>query len=310
MNNLVQDEMSLILFSVVVFLAIGACLVAWAVIFEKWLSGKPLVEYQPRRRVPWRVWDILAIVGFYFVGLFVVVHLADYCLPELSLSSAYRFGAGRSTTAHAIVQLMAVRHGNIILMCFIAGVAVSPIAEEMFFRVLLQGWLENIDRRGRRRLPMWRRLMPLGAMPIVVSSLVFASQHFRKAAPPLDVELLVFLFAGNSAMQLLTLIFGIVLVRWRAGARAADLGWSPEKFFADLRMGIITFVAIVVPIYGGQIGLAQLLPKQYAPDPITIFFFAVALGFLYFRTHRAAPPIALHMALNASSLLMALFSAQ
>jgi membrane protease YdiL (CAAX protease family) len=55
-----------------------------------------------------------------------------------------------------------------------------------------------------------------------------------------------------------------------------------------------------------MIALSYILPKKFAPDPIPIFFFAIALGLLYNRTHRALPSIAVHMALNAASLAMVL----
>ena len=38
-----------------------------------------------------------------------------------------------------------------------------------------------------------------------------------------------------------------------------------------------------------------------------LFFFALALGTLYYRTHSVVAPIVLHMALNVTSLTMAWF---
>ena len=92
------------------------------------------------------------------------------------------------------------------------------------------------------------------------------------------------------------------------GATAADLGWVPEKFFADVRLGLLAFAGLAAPIYGLQILLINLLPKYLAPDPAVLFVFALALGTLYCRTHRAVPSIVLHMALNATSLTLALLT--
>jgi hypothetical protein len=67
-------------------------------------------------------------------------------------------------------------------------------------------------------------------------------------------------------------------------------------------------------------GTAALRPVQFRPivissfcfaavhfphgvAPIPLFFFALALGYLYQRTHRLLAPVVLHMCLNACSML-------
>jgi membrane protease YdiL (CAAX protease family) len=291
-------------FVTLVFFAIGASLVAWAAIVERLVSGKPVLPYQPRRRVPWQVWDLLAVTIFYVAGVVVLIHLAQYFWPPETTESYGNAALGQTSTAHPIIQLLRVNNWAAFLLCGTAAVVVAPIAEEFFFRVLLQGWMEKTERTWRRGLPMLRRRMPLGAMPILFSSIIFAGQHFREEAPMVNVDLFFLLLACDGIAKILTIIFSIVFLHWRVGATAADFGWAPEKFLADVRLGLITFAAIAVPIYGSLIIVSQLLPKRFAPDPIPIFFFAVALGLLYNRTHRVVPSIAVHMALNATSLAM------
>jgi membrane protease YdiL (CAAX protease family) len=46
--------------------------------------------------------------------------------------------------------------------------------------------------------------------------------------------------------------------------------------------------------------------KNVAPDPVPLFLLALVLGMIYYRTHRLAPAIAIHAALNATSLTMVL----
>jgi membrane protease YdiL (CAAX protease family) len=293
------------------FLGVGACLVVWAVILEAWFTGRPVLAYQPRRRVPWRFWDILAVVFFYVGTSILVFSLLEQLFP---LQSKPPDAKEPETFAHPIVQLLAVKDWAAIVLCSVIAVVVAPVVEEMFFRVLLQGWLEKVDRTWRRRVPALRSMMPLAAMPILVSSLVFAGQHFRVAEPQVSPTQLVLLFVSNGITGVLSLVFGIAWLRLRAGATAADLGWDPQKIVADVRLGLVAFAAIAAPIYLCMVISSNviqilvekhhLLPKQFAADPIPIFFFALALGFLYNRTHRAGPSIALHMALNASSLAM------
>jgi membrane protease YdiL (CAAX protease family) len=48
------------------------------------------------------------------------------------------------------------------------------------------------------------------------------------------------------------------------------------------------------------------LPKDVVADPIPIFFLALVLGTLYYRTHRIAASLVLHMAFNATGVAIAL----
>ena len=217
-------------FVTLVFFAIGACLVAWAAIAERLVSGKPVLPYQPRRRVPWRFWDLLAVAFFYIAGVVVLIHLAQYFWPLETNESSGNTLSGQTSTAHPIIQLLAVNNWMAFLLCGTAAVVVAPIAEELFFRVLLQGWLEKTERTWRRRLPMLRRWMPPGAMPVFISSIFFAGQHFRKEAPMVNVDLFMLLLACDSIARILTIIFSIVFLHWRAGATAIDFGWEPKTF--------------------------------------------------------------------------------
>ena len=53
---------------------------------------------------------------------------------------------------------------------------VAPLAEELLFRMILQGWLEKQMPRLRRRGPqLLRPLTP--AIPIIASAPIFAAMH-------------------------------------------------------------------------------------------------------------------------------------
>jgi hypothetical protein len=93
-------------------------------------------------------------------------------------------------------------------------------------------------------------------------------------------------------------------VRIRTEASDADFGFVPEKFLADVRLGLLAFLASVAPVYGLQVALKTWLPDDPIVDPVSLFVFALVLGTLYYRTHRIVPAIVAHMALNAFSLLM------
>jgi hypothetical protein len=314
MNLFAQQNPPLGLYIFIFFVVaiVAAFLVSWAAIIERQIYSKPILPYQPRRRVPWRGWDLLAILFFYVFIYAIVLQLCQY----LSGVDIFEPSKQKSVIDHPLVQLMAERNWAAIIMCCLTGIVVAPIIEEVFHRILIQGWLENVDRDLRRRVPSLRRFLPPAAMPILISSLLFAARHFRTSAPQKSAEVLFVILISNALVNIISLLFAIIWLRHRAGATTLDFGWDPKKFLADIRLGLVAFAAIAVPLYGCQIVTSHVvkilvenyhvLPKEFAPDPIPIFFFAIVLGLLYYRTHRAVPSIALHMALNASSLAVLL----
>ena len=204
--------------------------------------------------------------------------------------------------AHPVVVLLSGdRSLGTLVLCLFAVVVLAPLAEEFFFRLLLQGYFEKVDRRLHRA---WRFSgLLLGLMPILLSSLLFASLHAREPEAPIPVEQLIRLFAIDSLTKVLLVAGAILYLKALRGATWADLGIRFDTFWQDLRLALAAFLAVVVPIYILQEGLSRLLPNM-VPDPVPLFFFALALGYLYFRTHRLMPAILLHLTFNATAICM------
>jgi membrane protease YdiL (CAAX protease family) len=270
----------------------------------------PLLAYQPRRPVPWQALDLVAVVIFCLAAQGGVIALADVLLGPGALQPPTMYDEDQSSSVHVVAQLLLEGNPWILMLCMVSAVLVAPVFEEFLYRLLLQGWLETLQRRYRRQMPTLRRLVPGAIGPILLSSLLFARMHFRVNGPPLNARFLVFLLAGNSAAGLLTTAFAVGLLRWRVGATAADFGWSLQKLPRDAGLGLLVFAAVALPIFWMQRELSDALPKYLAPDPFTLFPFALVLGFLYARTHRIAPSIMVHAALNATSLALAWFGQQ
>ena len=209
------------------------------------------------------------------------------------------------STAHIIVKMVMAFHRSpwIFLVAAMAAVVVAPIVEEFFFRVLLQGWLEALQRKNRRwRWAFWRPLP--GALPIVLSSLLFAGMHFHVAhAPPPPLEIAAGLIA-DAACKLAAMAALVVLLRIERGATAADFGWTPKNAISDVGLGLAAYVAVIPVVYLLQYLVQQVLPEKVAPDPVPLFFFALMLGTIYYRTHRILPTIVTHAAFNATTLLV------
>lgn len=286
----------------IIILAVTGCLAVWGWVATRLGRREPVIAYQPRRPVPWHGLDLLAILAFYVSLQAGVVTIATTIVDR---DASHASASGSTTTEHVVGQLIAEGNVWVLLLCALSAVIVAPVAEEFFFRVLLQGWLEALQHRWRRRLPTLRRLLPNAAGPIVLTSIVFAMMHFRVGAPRIDARTVIYVLAGDCVARTLAMVFAIGMLRWRIGATAADLGWTPRKTLPDIELGIAAFLAIAVPVYAMQFGLRFLLPDSIAPDPIPLFFFAVVLGIIYHRTHRLTPLIVLHGVFNGTSLMLA-----
>jgi membrane protease YdiL (CAAX protease family) len=304
-------------------LLLAATLAPWVWIVRRLITRRPVLRYEPRRPVPWGALDIALVICFYF-GLAGLVFLCEKPLLDgwAERHYAVRPVAEELRAEHSLFLLLATDPSlPTLALCLLSAVIVAPIAEEFLFRLLLQGWLEKVERRLRRPMPFLRRLVR-GLLPIVIVSAVFAAPHYR-AAPPEgaapDVVMTFHMVVVDGVARVLAVAFGIVLVMSRMGATGADLGFVPEKFWADVRLGLVAALAVIPPTLWMSVQLHGLLhaermqdllqrlhmPTQLAVDPIPIFFFAVALGALYCRTHRIVPGIVVHMALNLTSLTLA-----
>lgn len=302
------QQLQLLLSSLVLTLLLWGFVGVWTLVGVRLWRRQAVLPCQPRRPVPWHGIDLLLVLACSIV-LSAAAQQAILAILRPEMTRPPRiFNAEEASPAHVIARLLESAGPWGILACVVAAGVVAPIAEEFLFRVLLQGWLETVERRLWPQMPALRRWLPRAALPIVLTSLLFGMMHFRVAAPPEHPIYMLAKLIGVSVVSLLTMLFAVVWLRGRVGATAADLGWAPERFWPDVRLGLTAFAGLAGPVYGLQAAAGWLLPKQVAPDPVTLFFFALALGTLYFRTHRIVPAITLHMSLNVASLTMALLT--
>ncbi len=307
-------------------IALAACLAGWIVVARRLAGSRPLVPYQGRRPVPWGGLEVLLIVVAYVVFMLVaslagelfwgldltpapprptVIVRSEHAPPAIVRSEHAEHAPGdQLDAAHPLIVLLHGRHSLAgLLVCVLSAVVVAPVVEEFLFRLLLQGWLERLEGRLRRAARLPARLV--GTAPVVASSLLFASMHYRRPAPLPDADSLLKFFVLNAAAQLAVLLFGVALLRLRCGATSKDLGIQPDRLHADLRLGLAAFALVTVPVYLLQALLTVSLGPEVVPDPAPLFFLALALGFLYFRTHRLPPAIVLHAAFNAVGIALA-----
>jgi membrane protease YdiL (CAAX protease family) len=299
------------------------------------------VPWEPRRPVPWNGLDVLVVLGAYVLLLWTLLIAAHWGLgipidtrsgtspggsQTVSFVGKDRTAAGgknredplaneKTAMNPVLVVLARRRQPGTLLLCGFAAVLAAPLSEEFFFRLLLQGWLEAVEGRWRKRFRLLRRLTPgllttclryiFSALPMLLVSALFAAVHFRKEAPPGNVDALLAQFVLNGVAELLTVAFAVGYLQFRTGATAADLGFIHEKLPRDLALGLAAIALCIPLLIFIQFATASILPKTTAADPVTLFFFAAVMGTIYFRTHRIVPSIVMHVAFNAVMLAAA-----
>ncbi len=306
MNELAQPENAAIIVGLVVA-GIAASIAIWSWVFRRLARHQRVLSYEGRRPVPWQFSDVAIIFLIYLAPALAGLFLS----PLIGKGTGGADQPGRPEelgVSHPVIELLASNPGVLtLLFCVGVVVVVAPVVEEFLFRLVLQGWLERWERHRLRRRVGRPRVR--GAVPILLTAVLFASLHFRTVQPKLEPDKIVNMLIQVAVWDLVILAAGVALLRFRRGATLADFGVAPQKIVSDLGLGVATFLAIAAPIYLLQGALHILLGDIIAPDPITLVFFAIALGLLYFRTHRIVGPIALHMALNGTSLLVAWLAA-
>jgi len=253
---------------------------------------------------------------------------------------------------HVVLRLVTEGGVWPLVVSVISVVIVAPLVEEFLFRLLLLGWLERLERRWRQlsRLIRGRRSrhrrrstiggdagtgetpvargadqqiaayqrsaewkLSHGAVPVALSSLLFAMLHFRSSAPPADVDLLIALrgvVVANAVVGTATLVFAVMLLRVRHDVTLAELGVVPGNLLSDVRLGLVTLLGVFLPVMAVQLLLKLFVfTGSVAPDPVALFLLAVAMGVLYYRTHRIVPSIAMHAGFNLANLALAALAA-
>ncbi len=168
---------------------------------------------------------------------------------------------------------------GVFLVTLFAAVIVAPIAEELFFRLILQGWLEKLVWRlthvssvlpgsdsGADDVAETPRNSTQNEFPVPDASNPYASPAAETMSPKVP--------PGTDGIEQ---VFP-----------EAEVG----KRFANA-LPIITSATIFAAMHYG-----------HGPDPIPLFFLAIGLGYIYRRTHRILPCIIIHFLVNATSMTM------
>lgn len=277
--------------------------------------------YEPRTPVPWNGWDVF---GLFLLCNFIIL-ATTICVVSLKPSrflseplAVQEHSAETETEkelrkAHPITQLIVkgFHEPRLLLVAFFAAVFAAPIGEEFLYRLLLQGYLEKREAWVRRRLRGLSLPIPRRLFSLVLPAAFFAMLHFRTEAEKLpSAERLYEIFLASSIGYGIFLALASAYLVFFRGATAKDLGIEVRKIPRDLCEGMKYALFLIPPLLLLSGALDVLLKDVgITPDPIPLFFFALGVGFLYFRTHRIVPSITLHMAQNAFAFTATCFLA-
>jgi membrane protease YdiL (CAAX protease family) len=154
--------------------------------------------------------------------------------------------------------------GPLFAMGVLVAVFVAPPAEELFFRVLLQGWLEKIGGTASQG-----EASPVGG-----------------GTPPLQPNVAVDEPMGEP-------LSGNPDALEPAPVMAPAIVILDSENRSPPRWPILVSAAVFA-----------LLHFSHGPDWVPLFFLACGLGYLYRQTHRILPAVTVHFLLNGASMTL------
>jgi len=183
---------------------------------------------------------------------------------------------------HPLIELVRKNPSlSFFLVSIFSAVIVAPIAEELVFRVLLQGWLEKFQSSSKDpeglllgRFPSVQRDAQVVDAKAVASDEVEMSNHEYQQA------------VDNNPY---------------ASPQATSTPNANAECKDAMRREAAGFRPPIWPIMVSAAVFA-LMHYNHGPDPIPLFVFAIGLGYLYQRTHRVLPCIVVHFLLNSLSM--------
>jgi membrane protease YdiL (CAAX protease family) len=259
---------------------ITGILIVWFQISRRLILGRQLIAYEPRASVPWNGLDMLLLFFLWpwFDGMAIKLSGSTFgeMRGEISARTMAAISVGRVAWVVAALIYLVLRSGR------------RP--HDFGFDL---GRLAGDVRLGLAAF--FAALLPVFGTQALVS-------HWIE--PPLH-PLVKAIREDPTAVQFVLAIFSAVLVAPLAEEflfRVVLQGWL-EKQMPKLRRRAgpkVRLVSRILPILGSSALFAALHEGANRP---ALFVLAVFLGFLYRQTHRIAPCVVLHVAINSVTMI-------
>ena len=323
-----QEPSDPVLGAVVLMLAI-ASVGTWFALADRFKHG-PLLQYEPRRPVPWHgIWTLLPIL-LVALTVFAAMGGADSADDEAA------------TSAHDLVDRLAL--GSAQQTAFVVAFLAVVIAVSHATRadLGLPKDVHELMRDVRIGIVAWlAALAPVYGMQFALLS-VFgpAEGHplIKMVQERADSTLFALAFAAAVVVAPICeeLMFRLLLQGWLEKWEDLRLGWrtpdaplpvevvevaDSDATVTEESLPVVPTLAvaeIAVPAEPPRIGvgglpygwppivlsslLFALAHVGYGPDPVPLFLLALILGYVYQRTHRIVPSMVAHALFNGMSL--------
>lgn len=284
---------------------------------QRLLHGKPLLEYEPRQRVPWG--PGAALISLFCVLLPVVQWIGSLLggQPEALQQSDAPFNPS-DFIRDGIWNAVAMIGFALLIMLWLAGLLDASARDLGLPRRARQLALDiGIGCCGclAAMLPIYllHGLLTVIFEPVQQHLLIEQLQGHRSPAlflvgtamavfaAPLFEEVVFRLLLQGYLERLEDQVTG-----FRPSERPPDLGsCSDESESRDMplrgRVWNLPHGWAPVLLSGTAFGLAHL---EHGVSALPLVLFGIVLGYLYQRTHRLAPSVAAHMLFNAFTMLL------
>lgn len=285
-------------------LVVAIAAAAWLAIGKRMAAGVAVLPLAPRRPTPWNGLDLALIAVLYIAAQLLFARLAIATAPswapaisDMDVNVAVAEARRENTPLGLAVNLM-------------SGMAASMTA--MVFALLWLKWRSGAAAADFGITTIsWREDIRLGAIAFAaVAAPVYGLQlvlsQFVDERHPI-IETLerhpsagLFALAGLSAVVMAPLVeeffFRALLQGWLESARPPVALSEQTIAAADDRprpLAILISSLIFAALHLG-----------HGAAPVPLFFLALALGYLYQRTHRLLPCVTVHFCLNACSFTL------
>lgn len=271
---------------------IAASAAVWVPVVRRVRSGQPIVPCAARRRVPWRFGDLYMIAAFYLLANAAFYGIGLYLA---SIATGKNEGNRWQRSANFEVMTGASIAGNVaatgfgMLWLFLnTGATWSDL-----------GWRRETIARDVR-LGLWSFAVvaaPIYGLHARLAPLTEKQHPIIEALSDESTPVRIVL-GGISAVVVAPFaeefFFRVILQGWLESfgtTTPAALTESREPTDHTPWPGAVLIAALIF----------ALLHLDHGTAPIPLFFLALALGYLYQRTHRLLPSVTVHFCLNAFS---------
>lgn len=215
---------------------------------------------------------------------------------------------------HPVIKLLKETPDPLLITVgVLSAVLIAPLVEEYFFRVIFQGWLENLPSLGGRRNAaniaiagyspqaeaaadrMVVEAEEAPRAPVIYNATLAEDGPATDDRPDSTVEVLADRPSGDNPSS--PPPFPAM-----AGPLSAELVETAELEMGEPEPGIRQRPASWPLLISSFVFAA--MHAGHGPDPFPLFLLALALGYLYQRTHRILPSLVLHFLINSTSLIM------